>query len=62
MNPILRALGRGRPPRTRARAFLLGVAEFRTDATTHCGWPLDETYDAGRDLAHRLTLRRWDDR
>jgi hypothetical protein len=60
MTTILRALGRGRPPRTRARAFILGVAEFRTDVTTHCGYPLDETYDVGRDLAHRLTLRYFD--
>lgn len=44
----------------RLRAFLLGMYEFRTDATTHFPHPLINTYDRGRDLAHRLTLRRYD--
>jgi len=45
---------------SRPRAFVLGVREFRSDLTTHFDYPLIETYDLGRDLAHRLTLRHWD--
>jgi hypothetical protein len=50
----------------RLRAFALGVYEFRRDATTSFyGQPnevvLYDSYDRGRDLAHRLTLRRWDE-
>lgn len=45
-------------------AFLRGMWEFRSE----CTWSdpsgdytnLDEAYDRGRDLAHRLTLRRYD--
>ena len=46
----------------RVKAFLLGMAEFRSIWTTNPGEDLIEDYDAGRDLAHRLTLRRWDSR
>lgn len=42
------------------KAFLLGMWEFRSDCTTHFGGNLIETYDLGRDLAHRLTFRRFD--
>lgn len=45
---------------TNLRAFLLGMFEFRSDFTTNPGEDLIETYDAGRDLAHRLTFRKWD--
>lgn len=45
---------------TKLRAYLLGIREFRSDFTTHFDYPLIETYDAGRDMAHRLTFRRWD--
>lgn len=41
-------------------AFLLGVFEFRQDFTTHIGPDLDEAYDRGREMAHRLTLRRFE--
>lgn len=45
----------------RFRAFLLGMAEFRSDCTTGFDdLDLLDAYDAGRDLAHRLTLRRFD--
>jgi hypothetical protein len=56
-------------PRTRAGAFLLGMLEFLRE----CTWAdparyagnsyteLDDAYDRGRDLAHRLTFRRFDD-
>lgn len=48
------------------RAFALGLLEFRRDVTTsfvgesneHAKY---EWYDLGRDLAHRLTLRTWDE-
>jgi hypothetical protein len=47
------------------RAFVLGVREFRSDLTTSfVGHPdeyrMYEAYDKGRDLAHRVTLRRFD--
>jgi len=54
----------------RIKAFILGMIEFRSDYT----WTdparddnivgdytaLDASYDSGRDLAHRLTLRYFD--
>jgi hypothetical protein len=43
------------------RAFALGVVEFRSDwATRWDDMGLLETYDTGRELAHRLTLRVWE--
>lgn len=39
------------------RAFLLGLFEFRRAFTTHYDYPELETYDTGRELAHRLTYR-----
>ena len=49
----------------RLRAFVLGLREFRRDLTTSfAGMPgeyaLYDAYDRGRDLAHKVTLRRWD--
>lgn len=41
-------------------AFVLGMTEFRSDLTRHYDHPLIEDYDRGRELAHRLTLRRFD--
>jgi len=38
----------------------LGAWEFRRDLTTHFDHPEVETYDTGREWAHRLTLRHWD--
>jgi hypothetical protein len=40
------------------RAFMLGIAEFRSSFTTHTAHPT--AYDVGRELAHRATFRRWD--
>lgn len=42
------------------KTYLTGMKEFRLDYTTNPGDDLIETYDAGRDMAHRLTLRKWD--
>jgi hypothetical protein len=44
------------------RIFILGMFEFRLGVTPNFGDDQDalEAYDAGRDLAHRLTLRRYD--
>lgn len=45
----------------KTHAFLLGMREFRSDLTTsYDDADLVEAYDSGRDLAHRLTLRYWD--
>ncbi len=42
----------------RIRAFLLGIKEFRSDLTSS---PEEiEAYDWGREIAHRLTFRRFD--
>lgn len=46
---------------SRLKAFLLGVREFRSAWTTHFDWPLINDYDRGREWAHRLTFRHWDD-
>ena len=44
------------------RAFLLGVREFRLSFTTsYDNEALLEAYDWGREVAHRVTLRRYDD-
>lgn len=44
----------------RLLAYLNGMREFRSDCTTYYDGDLIETYDAGRDRAHALTLRKWD--
>lgn len=41
-------------------AFWLGLREFRSQVTTSFDPPLIEAYDKGRDLAHRLTFRKFD--
>ena len=41
------------------KAFLLGMAEFRLSYTTRC--TEDSAYDWGREWAHRLTFRRFED-
>ena len=51
------------------RAFLLGMAEFRLCCTwadpersDKCSYTaLDDAYDRGREWAHRLTLRAFED-
>jgi hypothetical protein len=45
---------------TRIYAFLLGVVEFRQTITTHFDHPLINDYDWGREWAHRLTLRAFE--
>ena len=56
---------------TKISAFLLGMIEFRSDCTTgfyyqteEGNWDSDfgllECYDSGRELAHKLTLRRYE--
>jgi hypothetical protein len=43
------------------KAFLQGMAEFRLSFTKHYENPsLARAYDQGRELAHRVTLRRFD--
>jgi len=51
----------------RLKAFLLGMFEFRTSLTTGYYdadgepiWPLTLAYDSGRELAHKITLRRYE--
>lgn len=44
----------------RIRAFLNGIREFRTDWTTGYDYPLIESYDSGRELAHRITRRKYE--
>ncbi len=43
-----------------AWAFALGALEFRRDFTLNLGAALMESYDSGRDWAHRITGRRLD--
>ncbi len=42
------------------KAFILGAIEFRSDLTSSYDYPLIESCDSGRELAHRVTLRHWD--
>lgn len=43
------------------KAFLLGMVEFRNSFTTrHDDLSLSESYDRGRDMAHRLTFRKFE--
>jgi hypothetical protein len=39
------------------RIFLLGMFEFRSMLTSHFDYPEIDTYDWGREYAHRLTFR-----
>ena len=41
------------------KAFWLGMIEFRSDITSNCAGQ-EEAYDWGREIAHRLTMRRFD--
>lgn len=42
------------------RAFILGMVEFRSDFTSYFEGRYLLAYDRGRELMHRLTLRRFD--
>lgn len=42
------------------QAFLLGMFEFRSSFTSNPGDDLIEVYDAGREFAHRITMRRYE--
>lgn len=43
------------------KAFILGISEFRLSCTTsYDDDDLINTYDAGREFAHRVTFRKWD--
>lgn len=43
------------------RAFIKGVREFRSGVTTHYDdSDLVIAYDWGREIAHRVTFRRFD--
>lgn len=43
------------------KAFFLGLVEFRSAFTTHFdGYGETLAYDLGRELAHKLTLRRFE--
>jgi hypothetical protein len=48
------------------RAFILGMYEFRSTCTTGFSGQARESdmyraYDLGRDLAHRLTARKYEE-
>jgi hypothetical protein len=43
-------------------AFIMGMIEFRSSFTTNYeDYELTLSYDHGRDLAHKLTFRRFDE-
>jgi hypothetical protein len=42
------------------KAYLNGMREFRIDFTTHYDEPEINAYDWGREWAHRLTLRMFE--
>lgn len=41
-------------------AFILGVVEFRSTFTTYFDFRLIGAYDAGREFAHAITLRKFE--
>lgn len=43
------------------RIFLLGMCEFRAMVTSHFDYPEIEIYDKGRDFAHKLTFRLFEE-
>lgn len=45
----------------RLKAYLLGMYEFRLSSTTSFeDLAVQDAYEAGRDMAHRLTLRKYE--
>lgn len=42
--------------------FIMGILEFRSSFTTSVPDEHLETYDKGRDFAHKITLRVYDER
>ena len=42
------------------KAFFLGMREFRSTFTSNPGEDLIESYDCGREWAHRLTFRHFE--
>lgn len=43
------------------KIFLLGMFEFRLATTAHFDEPEIDVYDLGRELAHRLTFRKFEE-
>lgn len=43
------------------KQFWLGMWEFRQSVTTHFDYPKINAYDWGREWAHRLTFRLFED-
>lgn len=43
------------------KAFVLGIYEFRRSFTTSMPEELEEAYGLGRELAHKVTLRHYED-
>lgn len=41
------------------KAFFRGCLEFRSNMTTHYEYPLINNYDCGREIMHRITLRKF---
>jgi len=41
--------------------FLMGAVEYRSSFTTHFEGEDLEMYDHGREFAHKVTLRWWDE-
>lgn len=54
MNTLLNAIAH-------PRVTLQGMWEFRSSLGMTYGDSRDEAYDFGRELAHRATLRTWDE-
>lgn len=42
------------------KAFINGAREFRLSLTMHYDGSLADAYDMGREFAHRVTLRRYE--
>ena len=45
---------------SKIKAFILGMIEFCSDCTTNVGDDDMVAYDSGRDFAHKITFRHFD--
>lgn len=42
------------------KAFFIGAVEFRNTFTTRVNLDAELAYDSGREFAHRITLRKFE--
>lgn len=55
-----KVIGKHNSLRMKIKAFFLGIKEFRSQMTTHYDYPVILWYDGGREIAHRITFRKFE--